>query len=325
MSEIVAQVSLRGSSLTLQGEIHTPELNGQGAYAKAWKRENNSLYLHKVGANGRELESRIEVMVSDILDKCSVDHVKYENSNAYGVYTCRCECMTTEDKSILNGMDFISYCNVNGLNPDKTMMEIDSENIYKMWIVDYLISNRDRHGMNWGFYYDSSSMEILGCHPLFDHNNAFDEPLMADKNARYLFNQNMSMREAALKAMHNVDFYFTQKILPTDFLNPLQYESFMDRAEELRIPIREKPLLLTDIMENKWNDFVAKSKEDKRSGIEWNGEKIRLAVFDDIYLAECQKNSITPNDKIKEHFWNNCVKIQGYMPQFVKSTNELIK
>lgn len=39
----------------------------------------------------------------------------------------------------------------------------------EMWIVDFLISNRDRHGQNWGFYYDTETMEILGCRPLFDH------------------------------------------------------------------------------------------------------------------------------------------------------------
>lgn len=41
LSETVAIVSLHGSSLTLQGNARTPELNGQGAYAKAWIRENN--------------------------------------------------------------------------------------------------------------------------------------------------------------------------------------------------------------------------------------------------------------------------------------------
>ena len=162
LSEIVAQVSLRGSSLSLQGEIHTPELNGQGAYAKAWKREDGDLYLHKAGSNGSDMESRIEVAVSNILDRCNVEHIRYEDSSAYGIYTCRCKCMTSENRSILNGMDFISYCNVNGKDHKTEIMRIDPDNIYKMWIVDYLISNRDRHGMNWGFYYNASTMQITG-------------------------------------------------------------------------------------------------------------------------------------------------------------------
>lgn len=235
LSEIVAQVSLRGSSLSLQGEIHTPELNGQGAYAKAWKREDGDLYLHKAGSNGSDIESRIEVAVSNILDRCNVEHIRYEDSSAYGIYTCRCKCMTSENRSILNGMDFISYCHVNGKDPKTEIMKIDPDNIYKMWIVDYLISNRDRHGMNWGFYYDADTMEITGCHPLFDHNNAFDEDLMKDKEARYLFDQRMTMRDAAKYALNHVDFHFTDVIQQDLFMNREQYESFMERSDELGI------------------------------------------------------------------------------------------
>lgn len=47
-----------------------------------------------------------------------------------------------------------------------------------MFIVDYLVSNRDRHGMNWGFYYNCDTMKILSCHPLYDHNNSFEDFLV---------------------------------------------------------------------------------------------------------------------------------------------------
>lgn len=237
LNEIVAQVSLHGSSLTLQGKETTPELNGQGAYAKAWKRENGKLYLHKVGSNGKDDESRIEVMVSHILDNCNVNHLKYEAAESNGRYTCKCECMTTDNLSILTGMDFISYCNVNGLNPDKEIMKIDSESIYKMWIVDYLTSNSDRHGMNWGFYYNADTMEILGCHPLFDHNNAFDKELMKNKNADYVYDKRMTMRQAAMLAMGKVDFHFFKPFTKKDFLTNEQYNSFMEKARELKIEI----------------------------------------------------------------------------------------
>ncbi|MBE5951821.1 MAG: hypothetical protein E7260_09560 [Lachnospiraceae bacterium] len=243
LSEIVTQVSLHGSSLSLSGMVHTPELTGQGAYAKAWIREEDGLYLHKRGANG-SWESKIEVMVSNLLDFCNVPHLKYESSSSVdiqtqeSVYTCKCKCMTTEDISILSGMDFTSWCNVRGVDPYKEALKIDPEMIYKMWIVDYLISNRDRHGLNWGFFYDCNTMEILGCHPLYDHNNAFDNALMYDKDATYLYDQRMTMREAAKRAMEHVDFHFTKEITRDDFLTERQYKSFMDRTQELGIKIK---------------------------------------------------------------------------------------
>lgn len=229
LNEVVAQVALHGKSLTLQGSPVTPELTTNGAYAKAWRRHaDGNLWLYKLGANGNT-ESRIEVMCSNLLDKMNVEHVHYEAGTDEDKYVCMCPCMTTETKAILTGMEFISYCNVNGLNPEEEMFRIDRESIYKMWIVDFLISNRDRHGQNWGFFYDTQSMDILGCHPLFDHNNAFDIDFMRDLDAPYQFGE-MTIRQAALKAMREVDFRFTAPVTREDFITERQYLSFKKRA-----------------------------------------------------------------------------------------------
>ena len=218
-------------------EIKTPELNGQGAYAKAWIREKDGLYLHKRSSDDSDLESHIEVCVSNILDKCNVNHVRYLDGENNNKYTCKCRCMTTDRLSILPGMDYISYMNIIKQDPQRGMMKIDADNIYKMCIVDYLISNRDRHGMNWGMFYDAETMEILGCHPLFDHNNAFDEDLMEDKDAPYLFNQTLTMRKAAEIAIKHVDFHFTDTLTQDDFMTKKQYTNFMEKASELGIEV----------------------------------------------------------------------------------------
>ena len=230
LNVIVAQVALHGKSLTFQGSPVTPELTTNGAYAKAWRRhEDGNLWLYKLGANG-STESRIEVMCSNLLDKMNVEHVHYEAGQDEDQYVCMCPCMTTEREAVLTGMEFVSYCNVNGIDADARMMEIDGESIYKMWIVDFLISNRDRHGQNWGFYYDTETMAILGCHPLFDHNNAFDIDFMRDMDAPYQFGE-MTIRQAAKKAMEKVDFHFTASITRADFITDRQYQSFCKRAK----------------------------------------------------------------------------------------------
>lgn len=237
LNEIIAQVALHGKSLTLQGSLVTPELTTNGAYAKAWRRHGDGkLWLYKLGANG-STESRIEVMCSDLLDKMNVDHVHYEAGEDEGKYVCMCPCMTTEKTAILTGMEFISYCNVNGMNPEKKMFEIDKESIYKMWIVDFLISNRDRHGQNWGFFYDVETMKILGCHPLFDHNNAFDVDFMKDMDAPSQFGE-MTLKQAAQMAMKRVDFHFTAPITREDFLTDRQYKSFMTKAKCLGLKMQ---------------------------------------------------------------------------------------
>lgn len=253
LSEAIAQVSLHGSSISLTGKdrgaMRTPELTGQGAYAKAWYRESDGLYLYKLGSsissdNGEphlgSWESKIEVMVSNLLDNCNVEHLKYQKQTSNGVYVCKCKCMTDDTVSILSGDDFYSWCNIRGLDSHKEALKIDADSIYKMWIVDYLISNGDRHGLNWGFFYNCGTMNILKCHPLYDHNNSFDTTIMNDENVPYLYDSSMTMKQAAEIAMKHVDFHFYREFTRNDFLTTRQYNSFMKREKELGIKIIPK-------------------------------------------------------------------------------------
>lgn len=239
LNEIFTQVALHGVSLTFTGDFVSPEMSTYGAYPKAWFRESDGLYLYKRGSVG-SYESRVEVMCSNLLDKMPVDHLRYSLAAKDGYEMCKCKCMTTEELSILPAMDFYVYCNANHLDFYDEIMKIDSDAIYRMWIVDYLISNRDRHSMNWGFFYDSDTTRIIGCHPLFDHNNSFDIEYMRDDLA-YLFDSRMTMKEAACEAMRHVDFYLKEEVTRKDFITARQYESFLKKANEigLRLGRRE--------------------------------------------------------------------------------------
>lgn len=234
LNETIAQVALHGKSVTLQGSLTSPEFTTNGTYAKAWRRHHDgNLWLYKLGHNGNT-ESRIEVMCSNLLDKMNVDHCHYEAGEDEGKYVCMCPSMTSDNISILPGMDFYTYCNVNNIDPNTEMFRIDAESIFKMWIVDYLLCNRDRHGQNWGFYYNPRTMHIICCHPLFDHNNAFDTEFMKDREAPYQF-CNMTIRDAAKYAMSRVDFHFTEEITREDFITERQYNEFMWRAKDIGV------------------------------------------------------------------------------------------
>lgn len=127
-----------------------------------------------------------------------------------------------------------------GLDSHKEAIKIDADSVYKMWVVDYLISNGDRHGLNWGFFYNCDTMKILRCHPLYDHNNSFDIAVMNNEDTPYLYNSSMAMKQAAEIAMKHVDFHFYRDFNKDDFLTTRQYNSFMKRAKELGIKIIPK-------------------------------------------------------------------------------------
>lgn len=237
LNDIIAQVALHGTSLSIQGSLCTPEFSTNGAYAKAWRRyDDGSLWLHKAGANGNA-ESRIEVMCSRLLDKMNVSHCYYKMTKDGELSVCACPAMSSDKISIVDGMSIYSYCVTHNLDFNKFILTVDYDGIYKMWIVDYLISNRDRHGQNWGFYYYPDKMELLRCHPLFDHNNAFDIGYMQDRDAPYQFGE-MTIRQAAKYAMQRTDFYFYLPIVRSDFITDRQYKEFMWRANDLGVKVK---------------------------------------------------------------------------------------
>ncbi len=79
-------------------------------------------------------------------------------------------------------------------------------------------------------------------------------------------------------------------------------------------------LSLSQRMEQTWIDFFNLPK-GQRKQIKWNNKEYRIAVFEDMYLAQCQKEGAEPNTEIKEHFWKNCVDIQEYTPKYCKRDN----
>lgn len=270
LNKIIAQVALHGSSLTLQGSLCTPEYTTNGAYAKAWRRyDDGNLWLHKAGSKDSS-ESRIEVMCSNLLDKMNVSHCYYQLAKDDDLLVCACPVMADDDLSIVDGMSMYSYCTSHDMNFDKFILDVDAENIYKMWIVDYLLSNRDRHGQNWGFYYNPDTMKLLRCHPLFDHNNAFDPEYMRDRNAPYQFG-NMTIREAAHHAINKVSFYFYLPVKREDFITDRQYNEFMWRAQDLGIFVARHPL---------WIQYV------KDYNIKENDENAEFRRLHDLFKLE---------------------------------------
>ena len=236
LNRAVAQIALHGQNLTINGRVdNTPEVSTQGAYAKCWKRDNGKLWLYKRGDHG-DKESRVEVEVSRLLDKTNVNHLKYYDASSDGIYCCKCECMSSQDISMLSGDDYILYCEAKGVDWRNSLIRLDPENFYQMLVIDYLISNPDRHTLNWGLFYNCNTMELLGLHLLYDNNNAFDLNLMNNDNFHSHF-YDKTMYEVARMALSRCNFKITNKITKSDFYYPSHYYSFVDKASKLGIKI----------------------------------------------------------------------------------------
>ena len=177
--------------------------------------------------------AKIEVVVSDIVDGTNGEHCHYEAREDMGKYVCACPAMTSDEVSIADGLTFVGYCNRNGINPDEYLTEHDRDNYYNMFVVDYLIANPDRHSQNWGIAYDSETMEIFGLHPLFDHNNAFDNDVMDNEEYESHFLGKTLKQNAFMAIRNGCSFKVTKPITRDMFLTSKQYDCFMHRLNQL--------------------------------------------------------------------------------------------
>lgn len=233
LNEAIAHIALTGSNSIVSDCSYTPELTGQGVYAKAWYREAGRNLLYKASNQGGH-EARIEKSVSDILDCLGIEHVKYEVSRFENLEITKCENMANEELSIVSAQDFYIYCCKNNLDFLKETMKIDKVRLYQMCVMDYLISNPDRHGLNWGFYMDNSTGKLVSLHPLVDHNKAFYEQDIKDMHGgKSLIFSEKTKREVALHCISECNIRCIQPVTKDMFVKKSHYDSFMHRAAEL--------------------------------------------------------------------------------------------
>ncbi len=276
LNESLQQIGLFGSSIKIKGKIQTPELTGQGAYAKAWYCENGKLHLYKANSSGGN-ECEREVLASNILDCFNVPHVKYELTQKEGLTVCKCENMNLKNTSLVDSVEADIWANRNGLNLTDLAKKIDSELFYKTIVVDYLISNSDRHGGNWGFYMNNQNGKLIAMHPLFDHNNAFDKNFMQSEDGGICqLLPGKSQKEAALYAIKRCDFRCIKSVEKSMFFDELMYESFMSRAVELGLYQKQKISFRDKIFSRKKEPFIPVELKDDNTAEYWKNINSKL-------------------------------------------------
>lgn len=237
LSNAISKIALTGEYVSIQGKIRTPEVTGQGVYAKCWRRANGGIYLYKSGSRqGSGIEHLIDVLCSYILDYLRIEHVRYSLTTIDNKEVSKCKNITTEELSICDMEYFQGYCNRNGINLNNWLSK--QPLYYKMLIADYLMFNTDRHSGNWGVYFDANTGKELKLHPLFDHNNALDSS--GDPMSKVISGK--TLEECARYAKKHVDVDTTQlekwlktlktkKTFKSVFGNLNQYNSLLQRIK----------------------------------------------------------------------------------------------
>lgn len=254
---------------------------------------------------------------------------------------------TNEKKSnnVSNFTHLLNMCKKFGMDPEIIRMGLE----YQI-LVDFIMSGYDRHLNNIAFIRDASSLKFLGLAPIFDSGGAMFAGKEIPKNEKELFEletNSFVKRETDLVALvQNKGLIDLTKLPDSRFIRESYvqdpkmeakeinniahwYEKKIDMCRDLQLgrdafkkqvafgsvvsPVEKASV--TREMEAVWHAYFSKPKK-QRTGIKWNGTTYRPAVFDDIYLAQCIKDNVSPDKEIYEHFWQLCVGIQEYEPKF---------
>lgn len=233
----IAKLAFTGMGQMLQvHRLHTPELTTQGLSAKCWNWHNNQCFLYKV--------SRKELAASELLDQLGFQHLSYQEATSDEIAAIttpkrleqvreadelivKCPCMTTESISLVTFEEFSVFCENNNYNPYKFIKEHFPKQYTEMILADYIIGNTDRHIGNWGLLYDTDTMQIIGLHPLMDHDRAFSNEELKTQTLE----NDVLMKDAVKELILSDDIcQRVEKLTRPKGLTDIEWDGVVERA-----------------------------------------------------------------------------------------------
>lgn len=203
----IVDIALNGVNPSVTVNSICPELTTHGIFRKAWIRQDGDLYLLKSDKHSQNINTRMEVLASKILG-CfdnKIDCIEYtgrlRNTIEGKLYVNKCRNFVDEKYSFVEAWEIIEYCKTIG--QDFVDYLGYSKEAASIGVLDFIVSNTDRHTQNYGFMMDNNTGKIVKLAPLFDFNCALISDVF-DKNVSdtlsQMFNNEMTIRQVA-------DFY----------------------------------------------------------------------------------------------------------------------
>lgn len=172
-NEVIAKTAFEGGLHGRPLNTTSPEYGTDGSFAKCWIREGERIRMLKRGSSGSRnagLEPYSEFYAGQLVKAFTDEFVAY-GLRMHNKRICSvCDLFTSEDYG------YLPYAAVDRGNSSvesvlNKMKEFGLEDkVKRMFVIDAVILNEDRHKNNFGFIVDNRTQEIVGMAPLFDHN-----------------------------------------------------------------------------------------------------------------------------------------------------------
>lgn len=231
LSDALVDVSLMGISFTPTTNPISPELTTKGLFQKAWVRKKDGLYMFKSDSLDDKTNTKAEVIASEILDCFNVRHCNYTLETYEDLLVASCKCVANEAVSMVDAVDIKQYCDNIGVSFSMFCQRFGSTDYHKMFVVDYILSNTDRHDENWGFYMDNETGKLVSMIPLYDHNLSLIADLTGASNEELLsnFKEYETLKEGAMDHLKQADMKLIKSIDKVDFMG---YKGLKEKIEK---------------------------------------------------------------------------------------------
>ena len=163
-------------------DLHNPSGTSQGMLVKAWKIRGGKRILVKGGSGTEQQEPFNEVLASEIFRRLGIPHVEYGLFLQEHKHYCVCDNFLGHDEESVSAgelcadlmdfpSDFVSY---KDFKERCAAMNVPYDEILagRMFAVDFLIVNVDRHLNNFGFIRDAETLEWTRMAPVYDSGKA---------------------------------------------------------------------------------------------------------------------------------------------------------
>jgi len=218
--------------------FYSPDNSSDGNLQKKWiVEQDGKRALIKGGDIFSPQESFNEVIAAEIFRRLDIPHANYEivSKDDKKIFYSKTTNFTTETIEFINANHivkafkydessiyefFVRCCEKSGLE-----RELFEKTMNQMFLVDFIVLNKDRHFRNFGFLRNSETLEWLGFAPVFDTGNSLYEGL-ADidlKDSYFLDSKNTIAKPFAS------NHYDQIKMLPVKkFCSNLNFDSLND-------------------------------------------------------------------------------------------------
>jgi hypothetical protein len=163
------------------GDRKTPDSSTDGNLPKRWTIKDGERILIKGGARHLYEEPFAEVFANRVAAALRATFVPYSLGRESGRPASLCPCFVTESTELIYAYEITEiFKKKNHVSPFRHYIDslkaldvpFDIKDIDRMIVLDFLISNTDRHYHNFGAVRNADTLEFIGLAPIYDSGNS---------------------------------------------------------------------------------------------------------------------------------------------------------